>query len=131
VAGLSTPGRPGDSNSTDTGDKVGAPVLDMELLEAALPRLIKTWNYWTSGPKNVHVTLMLPSQGATAGGGGGGGGNVGTTRSNAMSRYWADWEAPRPESYMCVHCNACGACAMHQRGRSQSGWGLGYILSHT
>ncbi|KAF6257659.1 trehalase-domain-containing protein [Scenedesmus sp. NREL 46B-D3] len=57
-----------------------APQRDPALLSRALPLLLREHDYWTSAPKAVRV--------ATADG----------TVHN-MSRYYADWSQPRPESY--------------------------------
>lgn len=51
-----------------------------DLLRAALPALLREHDYWTSPPKQVSVL-------------GAGGG------SQALSRYYAAWQEPRPESY--------------------------------
>ena len=53
---------------------------DNDFLAYALPLLVSEHDYWTSQPKQVTV--------ATAGG------------SYNLSRYYADWFAPRPESYL-------------------------------
>lgn len=53
---------------------------DDDFLAYALPLLVSEHGYWTSEPKQVTV--------ATAGG------------SYNLSRFHADWFAPRPESYL-------------------------------
>ena len=53
---------------------------DDEFLAYALPLLVSEHRYWTSGPKQVTV--------ATAG------------SSYNLSRYYANWFKPRPESYL-------------------------------
>ncbi|KAH7352593.1 hypothetical protein KP509_19G053200 [Ceratopteris richardii] len=53
---------------------------DTELLQEALPILIKEHKYWTSGPKQVTVL-------------------DGTGRKHFLCRYYAKWNAPRPESF--------------------------------
>jgi alpha,alpha-trehalase len=57
---------------------------DRSLLSEALPLLVQEHDYWTFGDKAVQV--------AAADGSGGGG-------AHELSRYWADWWEPRPESY--------------------------------
>ena len=53
---------------------------DDEFLAYALPLLVSEHDYWTSAPKQVTV--------ATADG------------TFNLSRFYADWFAPRPESYL-------------------------------
>ena len=53
---------------------------DADFLEYALPLLVSEHDYWTSAPKQVTV--------ATANG------------AFNLSRFYADWFAPRPESYL-------------------------------
>lgn len=53
---------------------------DDGFLAYALPLLVSEHDYWTSAPKQVTV--------ATADG------------SHNLSRFYADWFAPRPESYL-------------------------------
>jgi alpha,alpha-trehalase len=52
---------------------------DAALLRAALPALLKEHAHWTAAPKQVEV------RGADG-------------QLHSLSRYWADWEQPRPES---------------------------------
>lgn len=53
---------------------------DTQLLEKALPILIQEHKYWTSGPKQVTIV-------------------DGKGRKHSLSRYYANWKAPRPESF--------------------------------
>ena len=53
---------------------------DDDFLAYALPLLVSEHSYWTAAPKQVTV--------ATAGG------------NYNLSRYYANWFAPRPESYL-------------------------------
>jgi hypothetical protein len=81
--------------------------VDEELLTAALPCLLAEWVYWNTGPKAVHVVQGVPTGSAPGtdsvnppGGSQTGRSPVGSPGA-LMSRYWADWEEPRPESYRC------------------------------
>ena len=56
---------------------------DISVLEQALPVLEQEYRYWTTAPKAVPVA-------------------VNDTTTFAFSRYYADWDQPRPESYLCV-----------------------------
>lgn len=62
---------------------VHAAAPDAALLQRALAALQREHSYWTSGPKLV--VLRGPDG-----------------RQHRLSRYWADWDQPRPESYRCV-----------------------------
>lgn len=63
--------------------------VDEELLRHALPRLVRTWEYWATAPKAV---LVAQAAGGDQGGGPGAG-------KHLLSRYHADWDRPRPESF--------------------------------
>lgn len=63
---------------------------DQSVLERALPALLAEHAYWTSPPKQVEV--LSPD---------------GSTTYN-LSRYYADWDTPRPESYRCVASAGAG-----------------------
>ncbi|KAG2498140.1 hypothetical protein HYH03_003898 [Edaphochlamys debaryana] len=79
---------------------------DDRLLEDALPRLIKQHRYWTSGPKAVRIRPP-PANGCCAHPAGTGGADATIPNVVApdahdevmLSRYYAEWCAPRPESY--------------------------------
>ena len=58
---------------------------DASLLAAAWEPLLQEHAYWTSDPKVI--TVQLP----------------GGSQYN-FSRYYAEWDMPRPESYLCVPC---------------------------
>jgi alpha,alpha-trehalase len=53
---------------------------DMALLTTALPQLVKEAEFWSSGD---HSVTIVAADG----------------RTHNLSRYYADWYAPRPESY--------------------------------
>uniref|UniRef100_A0A383VBB9 Trehalase n=1 Tax=Tetradesmus obliquus TaxID=3088 RepID=A0A383VBB9_TETOB len=57
-----------------------APQADPSLLSRALPLLLREHAYWTTAPKQVTISAAN-----------------GTTYN--LSRYYADWQQPRPESY--------------------------------
>jgi hypothetical protein len=100
--------------------------IDYALLRRALPALVRTWEHWNCGwPKVVRVAAARRAAGCAnprvsasqqvaelnvAGGVSGGhqqrtaGGSSDCAASifgrvHHLSRYWADWCAPRPESY--------------------------------
>jgi hypothetical protein len=75
--------------------------VDEELLEAALPCLLAEWVYWNTGAKAVHVTAPAGTGKSEAADGSSSGDASGghPTTPYLMSRYWADWGEPRPESY--------------------------------
>ncbi|GAX83830.1 hypothetical protein CEUSTIGMA_g11254.t1 [Chlamydomonas eustigma] len=54
-----------------------------QLLEDALPRLIKEWEYWCEGTCGGKAVIVTDDSG----------------KQHRLSRYCADWEEPRPESY--------------------------------
>ncbi|KAA6417621.1 MAG: putative trehalase-like, partial [Trebouxia sp. A1-2] len=68
---------------------------DDDFLAYALPLLVSEHQYWTSPPKQVTV--------ATASG------------NYNLSRYYADWFAPRPESYLEDYTSAEGMSADEQK----------------
>ncbi|DBA96181.1 TPA: hypothetical protein ACH3X1_015660 [Trebouxia sp. C0004] len=68
---------------------------DDDFLAYALPLLVSEHQYWTSSPKQVTV--------ATASG------------SYNLSRYYADWFVPRPESYLEDYTSAQGMPADQQK----------------
>lgn len=61
---------------------------DMKLLRAALPLLIREHDYWTSSPKAVNVALK--------------------EKTHSLSRYYAAWSHPRPESFREDEATAAG-----------------------
>ena len=72
---------------------VHAAVPDAMLLRRALGALQQEHAYWNSGAKCV---VLTSADGET----------------HTLSRYWAAWDQPRPESYRCAAClpacpNAC------------------------
>lgn len=86
--------------------------LDHELLRFALPRLVATWQYWNSGQKAVCVRSADSLEQAVATGSGlsrpgvtpqehphQGQGVRSDQEEHWLSRYYAEWEEPRPESY--------------------------------
>lgn len=87
----SSAGMPGPSPQPDAAGSVGSSSVDVEFLRAALPRLIATWHYWRAAPKAVEMHAHhAASQQA---------GIAAPSRTFTMSRYYADLEQPRPESY--------------------------------
>eukprot|EP00887_Chlorella_sp_A99_P002997 scaffold9.g2997.t1 len=64
---------------------VHAAAPDAAFLERALEALVREHAYWTSGPKQVALGAS-----STAGA---------SATIHRLSRYWADWTAPRPESW--------------------------------
>nr|QOL01196.1 putative extracellular protein TR9_008 [Trebouxia lynnae] len=68
---------------------------DDDFLAYAMPLLVSEHDYWTSEPKQVTV--------ATAGG------------SYNLSRFYADWFAPRPESYLEDYQSAQGMSPSQQK----------------
>jgi alpha,alpha-trehalase len=79
------------------------------IARAALPRLLITHRYWTSGTKAVlvrqgqwpspHGTHHLEDGGAGCCCGGSGASSSSSGPIHQLSRYYADWRGPRPESY--------------------------------
>ncbi|GER34638.1 trehalase [Striga asiatica] len=53
---------------------------DLEFVKFALPALLKEYEFWTSG---VHNVIVRDSKGS----------------NQSLSRYYASWNQPRPESY--------------------------------
>jgi alpha,alpha-trehalase len=68
------------SSTTTTTSSSSSSSSKKRLLQRALPLLLSEHKYWTSAPKQVRVQ---DKQG----------------RVYNLSRYWADWYQPRPESY--------------------------------
>ncbi|MCO5609105.1 hypothetical protein L7F22_063327 [Adiantum nelumboides] len=86
---------------------------DTELLQEALPVLIEEHNYWTSGPKQVTV---VDEKG----------------RKHSLCRYYANWKAPRPESFTIDMQVAEGVVKNKQEllyldiaSAAESGWDFG------
>ena len=81
---------PATASATDLG---------LDLLRTCLPRLLRVWQYWTGGGRGVLVLPAAEGKGGIEQGRAGGGG--GQARY-LLSRYFAAWEQPRPESYRWV-----------------------------
>ncbi|KAH7388450.1 hypothetical protein KP509_16G076300 [Ceratopteris richardii] len=86
---------------------------DTELLQKALPILVEEHSYWTSGPKQVTIL-------------------DGSGHEHTLSRYYANWKAPRPESYINDVQIAAGVSVNKQEAlyhdiatAAESGWDFG------
>ncbi|WIA44588.1 hypothetical protein OEZ86_007311 [Tetradesmus obliquus] len=81
-----------------------APQADPSLLSRALPLLLREHAYWTSAPKQVTVAAAS-----------------GTTYN--LSRCYADWQQPRPESYredVATAANATNSSSSSSSGSSSN-----------
>ncbi|KAL4856740.1 putative trehalase [Chlorella vulgaris] len=83
---------------------------DSQLLLRALPALLREHSYWSTAPKGV---VLRASDGQT----------------HQLSRYWADWSQPRPESYRedvstAAGLPPAGAAALWRElaSAAESGW---------
>lgn len=90
--------------------EVYAATNDVHLLEDALPVLIQEHKYWTSGPKQV---IISDKKGL----------------KHSLSRYNANWKAPRPESFTIDKQVAQGVLRSKQQflyhdiaSAAESGW---------